>query len=322
MSSALVSLKNKELVIVTASARSETAANGLYQTPISDKHRNVIFSKFNSDTKGIWSLASALSAIVGGTFSIIFIPLAFASGETGLLSLPAGFVAIGVPIWTLTSKKYKRTNRLNNSITETNVQALKKWLHDRYSIIVTDNTLQTLAEHVDEEVKQSGRLAYFNDENNVLYELHNDAYNRRYVLKVEDTPQDAATSNIIRNMSTSETEVLLENLSYLSKDSLNLVKTITSIVDRVRNTGLTTEQQYEVEHILSEMKKTCDIRRQIFDINQEQEESPLVNATLKDLYARAIKIMNEQVSALEKELLIQNDYIHSRSDVASLQVEK
>lgn len=322
MNSEIVRFEKKEVLILESNLRSETAPNGLYQTPVSYELEEEIYETEKLTNNTYWQLGSYLTVGLGGPFSLLF-GVAGADGHplmflgTGALSAIAGATAF------LSAKKGTKAWRIDAAITSINTKALLEWLQNRYGISVTDETAAQLADYVDAEEQDFGLLCHFSDENNVMYALHNDVHNRRYVLKVEDTPTDASIQSIVKTAPTVTADSSqYESISYLSEDSLNLAKTITSTIERIRNTGLTTEQQYEAEHILSELKKTCDIRRQIFDINPEKDESPLVKATLEDLLARAKKIMNEQISGLEKELLIQNDYIHSRADAVSLQVEK
>lgn len=321
MSSETVRFEKKEVLIPESNLRSETAPNGLYQTPVSYDLEEKIYVTEKLTNNFLWQLGSLFSMILG--------PVGFSFAEAGIDGNPLMFIGTGAAaaivgtVIPLTVKKFGKAERLDEATKEINTKALLKWLKNRYDISVTTQTASQLSTYVDVEEKDFGLLCHFFDVNNVVYALHNDVRNRRYVLKVDDTPNDASIESIVKVAHTvSADSSQYESISYLSEDSLNLVKTITSTVERIRNTGLTTEQQYEAEHILSELKKTCDIRRQIFDINPEKEESSLVKATLEDLSTRATKIRDEQVSELEKELLIQNDYIHSRADVTSLQVEK
>jgi hypothetical protein len=322
MSSEIVRFEKKEVLIPESNLRSETAPNGLYQTPVSYELEEKIYVSEKLTNKDDWQFGALLSMCVAGPAGIAFtIP---AIDGNPILFLGTIAVAAGTGIMTfLGVKKDNKATRIDKVTKEINARALLKWLKNRYDISVTTRTAVQLAAYVDVEKKKFGLLCHFSDVDNVIYALHNDVRNRRYVLKVDDTPTDASIESIVKSApAVSADSSQYESISYLSEDSLNLVKTITSTIERIRNTGLTTEQQYEAEHVLSELKKTCDIRRQIFDINPKKEESPLVKATLEDLHARATKIMDEQVSGLEKELLIQNDYIHSRADATSLQVEK
>jgi len=322
MSSEIVRFEKKEVLIPESNLRSETAPNGLYQTPVSYELEEKIYVSEKLTNNDVWQFGAILSMCVAGPVGIAFtIP---AIDGNPILFLGTIAVAAGTGIMTfLGVKKDDKATRIDNATKEINTKALLKWLKNRYDISVTTQTANSLSTYVDVEKKNFGLLCHFSDVDNVIYALHNDVRNRRYVLKVDDTPTDASIESIVKSApAISADSSQYESISYLSEDSLNLVKTITSTIERIRNTGLTTEQQYEAEHILSELKKICDIRRQIFDINPEKDESPLVKATLDDLSTRATKIMDEQISGLEKELLIQNDYIHSRADVTSLQVEK
>jgi len=322
MSSEIVHFEKKEVLIPESNLRSETAPNGLYQTPVSYALEEKIYVTEKLTNNHVWQFYTIGSMAFAGPGGMAFAIPAI-DGNPILFLGTITLAAVASLVTVLTIRKSNKAERIDKTTGEINTKALLKWLKNRYDISVTTRTAVQLATYVDVEKKNFGLLCHFSDVNNIMYALHNDVHNHRYVLKVDDTPTDASIESIIKAVPTVTADSSqYESISYLSEDSLNLVKTITSTIERIRNTGLTTEQQYEAEHILSELKKICDIRRQIFDINPEKDESPLVKATLDDLSTRATKIMDEQISGLEKELLIQNDYIHSRADVTSLQVEK
>lgn len=322
MSSEIIRFEKKEVLIPESNLRSETAPNGLYQTPVSYNLEEKIYVTERLANNHFWQMGVVASMGVAGPGGLAFTIQGINGSPLMFLGTTACFAVAGL-VTMLGIKKHSKAERIDEATKEINTRALLKWLKNRYDISITTKTASRLSEYVDVERKSFGLLCHFSDVNNVMYALHNDVRNRRYVLKVADTPNDASIQSIVKTAPTVTTDSSqYESVPYLSQDSLNLVKTITFTIERVRNTGLTTEQQYEAEHVLSELKKTCDIRRQIFNINPEKEESPLVKATLEDLLTRSTKIMDEQISGLEKELLIQNDYIHSRADAVSLQVEK
>lgn len=317
--------KKNEIAIDSSMLRSETAPNGLYQTPVTPQSHNQLKKQNPSgdDMLIMGGFVGAVGVIGAATaFSTVFsvpndsiAPLWMA----GWSALSAGLASGTVGYFVKAIKRENKYKRMQSLVTHTNIVGLENWLKKRYSIKVSHEALESLAASVSRDAMATGLQRRFYDEDGILYELHNDEYNRRYVTKVDSTPQDYKTPI---TPVTEDVEVAIAAQEYLSEYSNHLVKRITTISQKLRNSALTTEQTHELNRIVDETKKVCEIRAGIFALDPEQEESDSVRKTLASLQNQIQALLRVQIAELEKELTVQNTYVTANDVHNNLAIEK
>jgi len=317
--------KKNEIAVDESMLRSETASNGLYQTPIDSSTYTELEKQAPKTSMTNFAPVLLPAGAMGVLISVLqlFYPpsdpgavatwmLGWASAGTGAAGLTSGYMF----------KAYTKENRnkaFRLLIARHNADALRLWLKKRYSIFITDEVFAELAWYVRKENEKTGLLIRFYDVDNVLYELHNDKYNRRYVTKVDSTPQDYKTPvTPVKE----DVEVATITQEYLSEDSNHLVERITTISQKLRDSALTTEQTHELDRIVDETKKVCEIRAGIFALDPEQEESGSVRKTLASLQNQIQALLRVQIAELEKELTVQNTYVTANDVHNNLAIEK
>jgi hypothetical protein len=318
--------KKHEIVLDSSKLRNETATNGLYQTPV-DFHTHEELKKQNPSGNDMMAMGGIVGGF-GGIGAALSLATAFSPFEgvhltslwiAGWSALSAGLVSGTVGYFVKATKMENKYKRMQSLVTHTNVVGLENWLKKRYSIKVFHETLESLASSVSKTDMKTGLLCRFYDEDGVLYELHNDEYNRRYVTKVDSTPQDYKTpiTPVKEDIAVATT-----TQKYLSEDSNHLVERITTISQKLRNSALTTEQTHELDRIVDETKKVCEIRSGIYALDPEQEESDSVRKTLSSLQGQIKALLRVQIAELEKELTVQHTYVTANDAQNVLEIEK
>ena len=221
--------------------------------------------------------------------------------------------------------KAKRNTKIMNEISS----KLMVWLNANYNIVVSDETLRSLA-LVTSNSFRYGEFKDVNDEKFTL-ELHIDRY---FVRKGWDTDVEkekvAAERRAIEQSSGIPTTLSLERSkddskikavqpyegkkNPMSTGNKELVKQITSIAGKLSSARLSVEDSHIIQRVSADLKDSQQTFYEMASINKELADDSTLNDILCHLLEEVKGIERNKLAELSKSLEAKKMYVTSRSD--------
>lgn len=332
-----------ELAVTNPIAEKKAIAK-LRDTTVSDSESSLFKSPFNPSKIGnelyvthggpSWINTHKVNNIV--SFSILQLIGIFTGGiimvSGGLIfgsALIAGGTVVGGITSAVTHFSFKNKTKRNTKIMNEISSKLIGWLNTTYNIVVSDETLHSLA-LVTSNNAGCGEFKDVNDEKFTL-KLHIDRY---FVHKGWDTDVEkervATERRAIEQSSSIPTALSLESSKVDSKiksdqpykgkknpmstENKELIKQITSITDKLSFARLSVEDSHIIQRVNADLKDSQQTFYEMASINKELADDSTLNDILCHLLEEVKGIERNKLAELSKSLEAKKMYVTSRSD--------